>query len=75
MPNSIDASSDACSPGCRTLYPDLDEATSEADERAAIGLSSKNLEKATEAGVDEIRDKFATPGEFVGAIRRLGTGE
>jgi hypothetical protein len=53
----------------------LDEATSEADERAAIGLSSKNLEKATEAGADEIRDKFATPGEFVGAIRRLGTGE
>ena len=53
----------------------LDEATSEADERAAIGLGSKNLEKATEAGADEIRDKFATPGEFVGAIRCLGTWE
>jgi DNA-binding NarL/FixJ family response regulator len=33
------------------------------------------LERATEAGADEILDKLATPGELVSTIRRLGTGE
>ena len=37
-------------------------------------LHPKNLEMATEAGADEILDKFAMPGELIGAIRRLGTG-
>ena len=41
----------------------------------SASLDSKSLEKATEAGADEILDKFATPGELVGAIRRLGTGK
>ncbi len=41
----------------------------------SASLNPKNLENATEAGADEILDKFATPGEVVGAIRRLGTGE
>ena len=40
----------------------------------SASLNPKNLEKATEAGADEILDKFATPGELVGAIRRLGIG-
>lgn len=37
-------------------------------------LNPKNLEKATEAGADENLDKFATPGELVGALSRLRTG-
>ena len=41
----------------------------------SASLNPRNLEKATEAGADEILDKFATPSEVVGAIRRLGTGE
>ena len=42
---------------------------------SSASLNPKNLEKATEAGADEILDKFATPGELIGAIRRLGTGK
>ncbi len=30
------------------------------------------LEKATEAGADEILDKFVTPGELLGALRPIG---
>ncbi len=41
----------------------------------SASLNPKNLGKATEAGADEVLDKFATPGELVGAIRRLGTGK
>jgi DNA-binding NarL/FixJ family response regulator len=41
----------------------------------SASLNPKNLENVTEAGADEILDKFATPGELVGAIRRLGTGK
>jgi DNA-binding NarL/FixJ family response regulator len=41
----------------------------------SASLDPTSLEKAAEAGADEIVDKFATPGEVVGAIRRLGTGE
>jgi DNA-binding NarL/FixJ family response regulator len=33
-------------------------------------LDSENLEKSTEAGVDEILDKLAAPDEILGAIRR-----
>jgi DNA-binding NarL/FixJ family response regulator len=38
----------------------------------SANLDSKNLERATEAGADEILDKLASPTEIVGAIRRLG---
>jgi DNA-binding NarL/FixJ family response regulator len=41
----------------------------------SASLDPTSLEKAAEVGADEILDKFATPGEVVGAIRRLGTGE
>ena len=40
----------------------------------SASLHPTNLERATEAGADEILDKLATPAEVVGAIRRLGTG-
>jgi len=38
----------------------------------SASLDPKNLERATEAGADEILDKLASPTEVVGAIRRLG---
>ena len=41
----------------------------------SASLHPTKLERATEAGADEILDKLATPGEIVGTIRRLGTGE
>ena len=41
----------------------------------SASLDPTSLERAADAGADEILDKFATPGEVVGAIRRLGTGE
>ena len=41
----------------------------------SASLDPTSLERAADAGADEIMDKFATPGEVVGAIRRLGTGE
>ncbi len=41
----------------------------------SASLHRANLERATEAGADEILDKLSTPGEIVAAIRRLGTGE
>jgi two-component system nitrate/nitrite response regulator NarL len=41
----------------------------------SASLDPASLERAAEAGADEIMDKLATPGELVGAIRRLGTGE
>ena len=41
----------------------------------SASLDSASLEKAAEAGADEIMDKLATPGELVGTRRRLGTGE
>ncbi len=37
-------------------------------------LDPTNLQRATDAGADEILAKFATPDEIVGAIRRLGSG-
>jgi DNA-binding NarL/FixJ family response regulator len=37
-------------------------------------LDSKSVERATEAGADEVLDKLATPGEVLGTIRRLGGG-
>ncbi len=39
----------------------------------SASLNPKNLEKATEAGADEILDKFVTPGELLGAIRHIET--
>jgi DNA-binding NarL/FixJ family response regulator len=41
----------------------------------SASLHPTNLERATEAGADEILDKVATPGEIVGTIRRLATGD
>ena len=43
--------------------------------RKAYQLDPASLEKAAEAGADEIMDKLATPIELIGAIRRLGQGE
>ena len=37
-------------------------------------LDPTNLQRATDAGADEMLAKFATPDEIVGAIRRLGSG-
>jgi DNA-binding NarL/FixJ family response regulator len=41
----------------------------------SASLHPTNLERATEAGADEILDKLASPAEVVGTIRRLGTGK
>ena len=41
----------------------------------SASLDPASLEKATEAGANEIMDKLATPVELIGAIRRLGTGD
>jgi two-component system KDP operon response regulator KdpE len=38
----------------------------------SASLHPTNLERATEAGADEILDKLAMPGELIGTIRRLG---
>jgi DNA-binding NarL/FixJ family response regulator len=51
----------------------------EANPSAAVlvlsaSLDARNLERATEAGADEILDKLANPSEVVSAIRRLGSG-
>ena len=59
---------------------DLIEEVREFNAGAAVlilsaSLHPTNLERATEAGADEILDKLATPGEIVATIRRLGTGE
>ena len=59
---------------------DLIEDVREFNAGAAVlilsaSLHPTNLERATEAGADEILDKLATPGEIVATIRRLGTGE
>jgi DNA-binding NarL/FixJ family response regulator len=40
----------------------------------SASLNVANLERAIEAGADEILDNFATPGEVVSTIRRLGPG-
>jgi two-component system response regulator DesR len=37
----------------------------------SASLDPSNLERATEAGVDQILDKFASPTEVVAAVRRL----
>ena len=59
---------------------DLIEDVREFNSGAAVlilsaSLHPTNLERATEAGADEILDKLATPGEIIATIRRLGTGE
>ena len=41
----------------------------------SANLDPASLEKAAEAGANEIMDKLATPVELIGTIRRLGTGE
>lgn len=38
----------------------------------SASLDWQNLAAAREAGAGEVLDKFATPGEIVGAVRRLG---
>ncbi len=38
----------------------------------SASLDPKNLKMATEAGADEILDKFVTPGELLGALRPIG---
>jgi DNA-binding NarL/FixJ family response regulator len=40
----------------------------------SASLDPASLERATEAGASEIMDKLSTPGELIGAIRRLGAG-
>jgi DNA-binding NarL/FixJ family response regulator len=37
----------------------------------SASLDPENLERATDAGADEILDKFASPGEILDAIRRI----
>jgi len=41
----------------------------------SASLDAKNLEKATNAGADEMLDKLAAPGEVLCAIKRIVTGE
>jgi two-component system KDP operon response regulator KdpE len=58
---------------------DLIEDVRESNAGAAVlilsaSLHPTNLERATEAGADEILDKLASPGEIVGTIRRLWAG-
>jgi DNA-binding NarL/FixJ family response regulator len=38
----------------------------------SASLDPKSVERATQAGADEILDKFATPGEVLGTIRHIG---
>jgi hypothetical protein len=38
----------------------------------SAGLDPKSVERATQAGANEILDQFATLGEVLGTIRRLG---
>jgi DNA-binding response OmpR family regulator len=40
----------------------------------SASLDPKPLERATEAGAEEMLDKFTIPGEVLSAIRRTGTG-
>jgi DNA-binding NarL/FixJ family response regulator len=57
------------------LITELHEATSSVGVLIlSASLDSRNLERATEAGADEILDKLASPTEVVDAIRRLGGG-
>jgi len=41
----------------------------------SASLDPASIERAAEAGANEIMDKLATPIELIGAIRRLGRGE
>jgi DNA-binding NarL/FixJ family response regulator len=41
----------------------------------SASLDPASLERAAEAGANEIMDKLATPIELIGAIRRLGRGK
>lgn len=41
----------------------------------SASLDPASLERAAQAGASEIMDKLSTPGELIGAIRRLGTPE
>jgi DNA-binding NarL/FixJ family response regulator len=41
----------------------------------SASLDPAGLEKASEAGANQIMDKLSTPVELIGAIRRLGAGE
>ena len=40
----------------------------------SANLDPKSVERATEAGADEILDKLTAPVEIVGTIRRLWSG-
>jgi DNA-binding NarL/FixJ family response regulator len=40
----------------------------------SASLDPKSVERATRAGANEILDKFASSGEVLGTIRRLGGG-
>ena len=55
-------------PELRELYP------GSAVMILSASLDEANLTRATEAGADEILDKFVDPAEVVGAIRRLDNG-
>jgi DNA-binding NarL/FixJ family response regulator len=41
----------------------------------SASLDPASLERAAQAGASVIMDKLSTPGELIGAIRRLGTAE
>jgi DNA-binding NarL/FixJ family response regulator len=41
----------------------------------SASLDPASLERAAQAGASEIMDKLSTPGELIGAIRRLGTAD
>jgi two-component system response regulator DevR len=41
----------------------------------STSLDPASFERAAQAGASEIMDKLSTPGELIGAIRRLGTAE
>jgi two-component system response regulator DesR len=41
----------------------------------STSLDPASFERAAQAGASEIMDKLSTPGELIGAIRRLGTVE
>jgi DNA-binding NarL/FixJ family response regulator len=40
----------------------------------SASLHPTNLQRAAQAGADDILDKLTAPGEIVSTIRRLGTG-
>ena len=58
------------------LIPDLRRSSPNAAVLVlSASLDARNLKRAADAGAAGVLDKFATPGEVVAAVRRLGAGE